>query len=179
MNAIQKFDENAMLAVRKLHHPAPLWAFRALTWTGTGYCWLAVAVALNLAHRRSAVIVEKQELFLQAMVPSLGTYFAGNLLKRLIERKRPENAIPGYKAFGMNPGCGSFPSGHAAAAFAFFTGLLVLGHPLAWPVFAWALLVSFSRFYLGVHFPTDILGGAALGIAFGLAVNVFRRLLTF
>lgn len=179
MNPLQAFDEKAMLAVLGYQRQPFLFLLRAITWTGMGYTWFALAILLNVLGRKGIELLPRQQDFLQAMVPSLATYLLGSLLKRLFARKRPPDAIAGYTPHGRNPSCGSFPSGHAAAAVALVTALFVLGHPLAWPAAAWALLVCFSRFYLGVHFPTDILGGAALGLACGLGVNLFRRLLTF
>lgn len=179
MNAIQRFDEAAMLAVRRLQREPFIFFFRLLTWSGTGKTWFVLAVGLNMLHRSGARFIERQVEFLQAMPCSLLAYVACIGLKRLIERKRPPNAIPNYTPLARNPSCGSFPSGHAAAAFAFYVALLMLGHPAAHAVGAWALLVSFSRYYLGVHFPTDLLGGALVGLACGLLVRVVQRALTF
>lgn len=168
-----------MLAVLRWQRQPFLFVLRAVTWTGMGYTWFAVAILLNVLGKNNLELLPRQGEFLRAMVPSLATYLLGSLLKRLIARKRPPDAIPGYRPHGRNPSCGSFPSGHAAAAVALVVALFVLGHPLAWPVGAWALLVCFSRYYLGVHFPTDILGGATLGVLCGLSVNLLKRMLTF
>jgi undecaprenyl-diphosphatase len=68
----------------------------------------------------------------------------------------------------------SFPSGHAQAAFtaAVFIALLTQSWAIRAAVLAWALAVGLSRIYLGVHFPTDVAAGAALGAA--VAWIVFR-----
>jgi undecaprenyl-diphosphatase len=78
--------------------------------------------------------------------------------------------LPGYDPAVPPPSCHSFPSSHAAAAVASFVALEILGHPWAHAVVVWALAVSLSRFYLGVHYPTDIAGGMVLGVGCGASV---------
>ena len=70
------------------------------------------------------------------------------------------------------PGDASFPSGHTAASFTAVTALWCAGGVpkwLRWPALALAVVIALSRIYLYVHWPTDVLGGAALGAALGWA----------
>jgi undecaprenyl-diphosphatase len=64
-----------------------------------------------------------------------------------------------------------FVSAHAANTFgiASFTAPLIRKKWYSWAIFIWACIVSYSRTYLGVHYPGDILGGAILGFAAGTA----------
>lgn len=74
----------------------------------------------------------------------------------------------------------SFPSGHAALSFAVATSL-ALSYPEAEvvaPVLVWAALVSLSRVWLGVHYPSDVLTGALLGVAAGSSVHLLREAIT-
>jgi len=65
----------------------------------------------------------------------------------------------------------SFPSAHTANAFAFATTLSSYHRKFTVAMFAWALLVGFSRIYLGLHYFTDVIGGAILGIIVSLVVT--------
>jgi membrane-associated phospholipid phosphatase len=73
----------------------------------------------------------------------------------------------------------SFPSGHATTSFACATVLALMIPGLALPVFVLAAAVAWSRVYVGVHFPLDVLAGAVLGVAIGLSVaRALPRLVT-
>lgn len=111
-----------------------------------------------------------------ALSGSLNTF----LIKRLIERDRPSNlawAHPQETAY-----FGSFPSGHTATSFGIAVMALFLtrGTRLAWlgwlSIF-WACMVGVSRVYRGVHWPTDVLGGALCGmVGASLAILILRLL---
>lgn len=83
----------------------------------------------------------------------------------------PDNPIFGLITIvkDIHPGGYSWPSCHAANTFALATllSLLIRSRMFTVFMFAWAVMVSISRLYLGVHYPTDILSGAAFGSVFG------------
>jgi len=113
-----------------------------------------------------------------ALVPVLVllTDQGSNLLKNLVERPRPchEPLLEGL-VHTVNGRCGGmygFVSAHAANTFgiAAFTIPLLRRNWYTWTVIIWAVIVSYSRIYLGVHYPGDVLGGALLGLAAGAAL---------
>lgn len=95
------------------------------------------------------------------------------LLKHITERARPPLADPAIEALVTLPESTSFPSGHAATAFAAATAVGVLHPRLRVPLLTVAALVALSRVYLGVHFWSDVLVGSLLGVAIGLATARF------
>ena len=94
------------------------------------------------------------------------------LLKGTFDRERPPVAHAGLDPVGIVPGSASFPSGHAATAFATAVAVGLIHPRLRWPLLALATLVALSRVYLGVHYGSDVLVGSALGVAIGLATGL-------
>jgi undecaprenyl-diphosphatase len=89
------------------------------------------------------------------------------ILKEFFERARPCNALSdALTPLGCN-GTFSFPSNHALNNFAAAMFFYKLFPKLKWILFITATLVVVSRVYLGLHYPSDIFGGAVIGIAFG------------
>ena len=95
--------------------------------------------------------------------------FTGNIfIKNIICRLRPFQ-IRDYINLIINPPLdSSYPSGHTYASFAFATALLCCNKKLGIPAIILACMISFSRLYLYVHFPTDVLASIILGIATGI-----------
>jgi undecaprenyl-diphosphatase len=82
--------------------------------------------------------------------------------------------------FGTSPealdGMSSFPSDHAAVFFGLAAGLLFLSRPIGFAMLGYvALFVAVPRIYTGMHYPTDILAGAFIGVAFAALANRFWR----
>ena len=145
--------------------------FEALSYAGRlGLLWIGIALLLALLYRRWGV------LGLTIVAVALADASATGL-KALFDRPRPPLRYPEQDPLVQVPDTGSFPSGHGATSFAGAT-ILSFAFPRSAPfLLPLAAAVAFSRVYLGVHYPLDIVGGAVLGaaIAFALRLLVLRR----
>jgi len=119
------------------------------------------------------------------LLACLAAYLAGiveDAVKVAVARERPCRTIGSIRLILPCPGSYSMPSGHAISSFAFALPLFHLsrGYVVMWGRFyplALAALIAFSRLYLGVHYPTDVLAGALMGTAIGLALSYGYRLI--
>lgn len=98
------------------------------------------------------------------------------MLKPLVGRMRPFTVNTGMELLINAPKDFSFPSGHTAASFAAAFALLFVKNKLWIPSMILASLIAFSRLYLYVHYPTDVLTGILLGLIVSVAANVICRL---
>jgi undecaprenyl-diphosphatase len=92
------------------------------------------------------------------------------VLRQWIGRLRPPLVYLDPRPLVSTPHTGAFPSGHSASAFACATVIAWASPRLAVPAFVLAALVAWSRVYVGVHWPLDVLGGAALGVLVATAL---------
>jgi membrane-associated phospholipid phosphatase len=124
------------------------------------------AAALALALRRPRLALA---------IASGGTsaWLLAKVAKRFVDRGRPASVTEGVVQRGHEEGGRGFPSGHAAVS----TALTVVAWPYLpkeWRLIAATLsgFVPFARMYVGAHLPLDVIGGSALGLAIGSAVNL-------
>ena len=129
----------------------------------SGLIWLLLAGVLLLTpkHRRAGAAV------LAGLV--LEIICCNMVLKPLVARVRPCDVNTAVQLLIARPDDFSFPSGHTGASFAAAAALFADRNRLWIPSLILALLIAFSRLYLYVHYPTDILAGAAIGMMAGWA----------
>ncbi len=104
-----------------------------------------------------------------ALIVPLGDGFICSTIKAAVGRDRPFLALPDVHLLVGKSGSCSMPSGHAANWFAGSMIAFIYYRRSAWILLPIALLVSFSRVYNGVHYPSDVLAGAILGAGYSVA----------
>jgi undecaprenyl-diphosphatase len=151
-----------MLAIDRTVPVAFDWVMLALPWTGTNLTVLPILVAFALWLWRWK---QRGELGLQLVTVSLGSLIMNAVLKDWFNRPRPDLwEHRGQFAWA------SYPSGHAIVRTAvYFSIALMLYRERGWrwPFVAagtLAVVALYSRLYLGVHWPTDVAGGLAIGV---------------
>jgi undecaprenyl-diphosphatase len=146
--------------------------FAALSYAGSfGFVWLAIAVGI------SGFSWSRPWLWTRVGAAILIAESSSAALKAWTERDRPAVADPDPATLVELPTTYSFPSGHATVSFACATVLALAVPRLAWPLFALAALISFSRVYVGVHYPSDVLAGAVLGVGIAIALRMLAAAL--
>ena len=123
-----------------------------------GAIWIIISVLLmiNKKYRKIGFIA------LGALI--LSTIFGEGILKHVVQRIRPSADIPAINMLIAKPLSYSFPSGHTASSFAAAGVLSKYFKKYALGFLALASLIAFSRLYLYVHYPTDVLAGIILGL---------------
>jgi len=163
MTRAEQLDAAIYAAVAGARIPALDQAMRRLSRTADhSKLWIAVAAGLALvgdprAARRGLVSL------------GIASATANVALKPLTRRRRPERveAAELRARHVPLPRSSSFPSGHAASAFAFAVGAGAELPAARWPLLALATAVGYSRVHTGVHYPGDVVAGALVGIGAG------------
>lgn len=137
---------------------------QAVTFLGDGgWFWIFLAIVLLFPKKtRKAGIAAGIALLLSLLVNNIW-------LKPMIDRVRPYEVIEGLTILIDPPHDASFPSGHTGASFAAAVAMYpFLRKPLHVVLILLAAFIAFTRLYLGVHYPTDVLGGMVIGITLGV-----------
>jgi undecaprenyl-diphosphatase len=150
-----------------VHHRAG-WlnpVFEGLTYSGRlGLLWIALALVLFVLYRRWSVLAA-------TVIAVAVADWSASGLKAVFDRERPSLRYAEPEPLVKTAHDASFPSGHAATSFAAAT-MLTFAFPRLGPaLFLLASAVAFSRVYVGVHYPLDVIGGAFLGVLIAFAIR--------
>jgi undecaprenyl-diphosphatase len=154
-----------------VHHRAG-WlspVFEGLTYAGRlGLLWIALALVLSVLYRRWSVLAA-------TVIAVAVADWSATGLKAVVDRERPSLRYAEPEPLVKTAHDASFPSGHAATSFAAAT-LLTFAFPRLGPaLFLLASAVAFSRVYVGVHYPLDVIGGAFLGVLIAFAIRLVAQ----
>ncbi len=161
IEAVGRLDFATFQLLRLYHWPALDIVMASLSDIAAGAgIWVALTLLIGLIHPR------RWPAAIQVLLAiALTIIVTESVVKPLVNRRRPFESYADTRVYGFRSTTPSFPSGHAAnaaaAAYA-LTRLAPEGRAIFWLI---ALLISFSRIYLGVHYPTDVIGGALMGLA--------------
>lgn len=161
MEWIQSIDTGILLFIQEHIRNEAFHSFwRAITFLGAaGWFWLALAVILLIPQRT------RKAGFTALLSMGIGALLTNVFLKNAVSRIRPYDAVEAIVPLVEKLSDYSFPSGHTCASFASaFVYYRLLPRKYGVMTMVLAVLIAFSRLYLGVHYPTDVLGGFLIGV---------------
>ncbi len=163
IDRIKIWDENMLVSISKKRTPKLNKIMIFVTTIGNhGYIWFAFSIPFLLVNK---LRLTGFTMLLAMCIAWLGGEIG---IKHLVGRVRPCNKAFEKDLLIKNPPHYSFPSGHTTSSFAVSTVMLFMCQPAFVPVLLFACLMGFSRIYLLVHYPTDVLAGVIFGIICGL-----------
>jgi undecaprenyl-diphosphatase len=167
ISRLRELDSSLLLLARtRGHSRAAERAIRAFSRTGEhAACWLALG--LGGAALDPGADGERRRLWLRGVGTVAAAYASNYAVKIAVRRRRPE--LEGLPPLSPVVSSLSFPSAHSTTSFAAAVAYARVVPSL--PVYGIAVAFALSRPYLGVHYPSDVLVGAALGTAIGAATR--------
>lgn len=166
---VKRIDKKIINKVAKIQRPVFNKFLIPLTKIGSmGIVWVLIAVPMLFSESF------RNTGFKVILVVLLTGFIGEGIIKHLAKRKRPSKYIEEKDMLIKKPITYSFPSGHTTSSVA--SAIVISGScpKLSIAVFVLAFLVSFSRLYFRVHYLSDIIAGAVLGLIFAYIVNFLK-----
>lgn len=169
-----EWEFSILYALQEIHNPILDKIMLFITALGEGgFFWIAIGV-ICLAFQKH------RKMGLQLLLSMLATVIIGNLIiKNIVARPRPCDDLEAIKNITMlveRPQGYSFPSGHSINSMVAAVALFLNNKKIGIPAVIIATLIGFSRMYLFVHFPTDVIAGFAIAILVAIGVDwAFRQ----
>lgn len=173
-SGLQKLDDHIMIDLQEHRTPEQTGVFMFLSQTHLyGDIGIPAGLLVGGIISNDKQMRQNSLYIASSTALSFGLTF---LIKHIVKRPRPFvqniNIVPVYRA-----GSTSFPSGHTSSSFATVTALS-RAYPKWYviaPAFLWAGSVSYSRMYLGVHYPTDVAAGAVIGTGSAFVLQSLKK----
>ena len=161
---------------------SPVWDV-TMFWVTYRFTWLPLYAYLIYYLFIRYRINFWQNLLFVALSVGFSDKFTSGFMKPYFHRFRPCHDPAIQHIVHVVGDCGGqfgFASSHAANCFALATAFFLLNgnRSLTFFLFLWAIIVSYSRIYVGVHFPTDLIIGAIVGIIITIILWIFKNLIT-
>ena len=166
---ITQIDFNILNAIQELRTPFLDGFFSFITHLGDkGFIWIVITLILFCFKKTRKCSV------MMAITPIIGTLLGNIILKNLIGRVRPFVELSDMKDILIiaPPSGYSFPSGHTLSSFECAVAIFLNNKKWGMVALGLAALIGFSRNYLYVHYPTDVLAGALLGVVIAFISKV-------
>jgi undecaprenyl-diphosphatase len=172
-NMLTGYELRILDSLQSIHTPFLDWLMVSFTALGDyGLIWIILAIILTILPKmRRTGITLIIALLLDVLVSNIW-------LKNFVARLRPCEINPTVSLLIPRPLDYSFPSGHTAASFTASCTLLGIESRLGWPSLLLSVLIAFSRLYLYVHYPTDVLAGMLVGFSLGALVSSLSNMQT-
>ena len=167
---MQTYELRLLDALQALHTPLLDALMVFITHLGDyGLLWILLSLLMIFFPKtRKTGVLLAVALLLDLLMSNL-------FLKPFVARLRPFTLRPNIPLLVPRPLDYSFPSGHTAASFTASVTILGQKNRLGWPALVLSFLIGFSRLYLYVHYPTDVLAGILIGCCIGGGVTVFSK----